>query len=110
MPSPYRPMSCTVCTLPRERHAPRDIAGHPFRIHIGNRREWRQSISWDRHIGNSAYRFTLTPARHRPQRNGGTLHVHRRSSTGEMEQVHYFRIPTTPAYYVLLNQARNPQR
>ncbi|MEU8540825.1 hypothetical protein AB0C52_12710 [Streptomyces sp. NPDC048717] len=109
MNSPHTPLRCAVCDVPREDHASREIAGHPFRVHIGRRREWRMSISWDCNIGANAYRFTLAPAQHRPQRNGGTLHVHRRTPTG-LELVHYFRIPSTPDYYALLNQAKTPLR
>ncbi|MEW1701015.1 hypothetical protein ACIQCR_16755 [Streptomyces sp. NPDC093249] len=101
-------LRCTTCTLSRDHHAPREIAGHPFRTALGPRRGWRLSASWERRIGRTTYRFTLTPARNRPQRNGGLLLVHRHTHAGALELIHELRIPTTPAYYALLNQANTP--
>ncbi|MFF0481890.1 hypothetical protein [Streptomyces sp. NPDC004435] len=106
--SRYESMRCTACTITHDRHAPREIAGHRFRMHIGRPRAWRLAISWERQIGSATYIFSLVPARNRPQRNGGELLVHRVAATGTTEQVHYFRIPSTPDYYALLDQAGSP--
>ncbi|WP_143664393.1 hypothetical protein [Streptomyces sp. NRRL B-24572] len=106
--SKHQSMRCTVCTTSYDRHAPHEIAGHTFRMRIGRPRAWRLAVSWEHQIGSVSYIFSLVPACNRPQRNGGELLVHRRTVTGATEQVHYFRIPSTPDFYALLDQTGTP--
>ncbi|MEU9699489.1 hypothetical protein [Streptomyces sp. NPDC047981] len=106
--SRHQSMRCTICTTTYNRHAPREISGHQFRMRIGRPRARRLTVSGERQIGSATYIFSLVPARNRPQRNGGELLVHRLAVTGATEQVHYFRIPSTPDYYALLDQAGTP--